>query len=97
MLSSKQRKYLEKAAHTLKPVVYIGKNGLTPEVSKSARENINRNELLKVKILKEAPVDKMEISQILAERIGGETVSIIGNIIIIFKQKREKSRFTLPK
>ena len=44
-----QRKYLRGVAHGLKPVVFIGQKGLTPEVLSSAEKAFERHELIKVK------------------------------------------------
>ncbi len=97
MLTPKQRKYLEAFAHHMKPEVYIGKNGLTPDVAASARDNIDKNELLKVKLQHACLDNKDTIVVTLAERIGAEVVHILGNTIVLFKQKREKSAYTLPR
>lgn len=97
MLTPKQRKYLEAFAHHMKPELFIGKNGLTPDVSASARDNIDKNELLKVKLQRSCTDDKDSIVHTLAERIGAEVVRILGNTVIMFKQKREKSAYTLPR
>ncbi len=96
MLTSKQRKYLESYANSMKPEVYIGKNGLTTEVAASARDNIDKNELLKVKLQRSCVDEKDTIIQTLSERIGAEIVRVIGNTVIMFKKNTKKSRFTLP-
>lgn len=96
MLTPKQRKYLETFAHHMKPELFVGKNGLTPDVAASARDNIDKNELLKVKLQRSCAEEKDTIVQTLAERIGAEIVRVLGNTVILFKQKHEKSAYTLP-
>ena len=96
MLTPKQRKYLEKEAHEMTPTAFIGKNGLTATVVHAVVENIDKNELIKVKIQKESPVDKREAAQKIAETSGAEILRIIGGTIILVKPLKENSRFTLP-
>ena len=50
-INSSQRKKLESLAHSLKPVVSIGKEGLSNGVIFFISENIEKNELIKIKLL----------------------------------------------
>ncbi|MBN2726942.1 ribosome assembly RNA-binding protein YhbY [Candidatus Mcinerneyibacteriota bacterium] len=96
MLTPKQRKYLEKEAHEMTPTAFIGKNGMTATVVHAVIENIDKNELIKIKIQKDAPVEKREVAAELAEAAGAEVVRLIGGTIILFKPLKENSRFPLP-
>lgn len=96
MLNSKQRKYLTKMAHDIKSEVRIGKNGINENVIQAAGENIKKNEILKVKVFKDAATEKEEASNILEKELDAETVRIIGNKIILFKQKESNSSYDLP-
>ena len=53
-LTSKQRAFLKSEAHTLKPIVQIGKNGLNDHIKTSVRNALDARELIKVtmKLLK---------------------------------------------
>jgi len=46
-LTSKQRAFLKSEAHTLKPIVQIGKNGLNDHIKTSVRNALDARELLK--------------------------------------------------
>jgi RNA-binding protein len=83
-------------AHDIKSEVRIGKNGINDNVIEAAEENIKKNELLKVKVFKDAATDKQEASKILSRRLNAEVVRIIGNKIILFRQKESNSRYHLP-
>jgi len=96
-MNSKQRNYLTKKAHDLKAEVYIGKNGINENIIDAAKENIDKNELLKVKVHNDSPVKKKNAADYLSEEIDAEIVRILGNIIILFKQKTKKSNYNIPK
>jgi HrpA-like RNA helicase len=49
-LTSKQRAHLRKLAHSLKPVVLVGTDGVTDAVLASILDAFNTRELLKVKL-----------------------------------------------
>ncbi len=94
-----QRKFLRGVAHTMKPVIFIGQKGLTPQVMTSAKEAIESHELIKVKFndFKEKE-QKEEIAARLEKETGAENVGMIGHTVIFFRQKTdpEKRRITLP-
>ena len=50
-LTSKQRAFLKSEAHTLKPIVQIGKNGLNDHIKTSVRNALDARELIKVTLL----------------------------------------------
>lgn len=90
-LNNAQRNFLKKAAHSLKPVVMIGQNGLNEQVLKAAEEAIESHELIKVKFqdYKEA---KREIADELCNSLNAESVSIIGNILTIYRPARDPGK-----
>ena len=51
-LTSKQRAFLKSEAHTLKPIVQIGKNGLNDHIKTSVRNALDARELIKVTLWK---------------------------------------------
>ena len=50
-LTSQQNKYLRSLAHGLKPLVLVGKNGLTAEVIAAVDAALEKHELIKVKFI----------------------------------------------
>ncbi|MCJ7686189.1 MAG: ribosome assembly RNA-binding protein YhbY [Desulfobacteraceae bacterium] len=94
-----QRKYLRGVAHGLKPVVFIGQKGLTPEVLLSAEKAFERHELIKMKFndFKEK-ADKTEISGRIEKETGAENVGIIGHTVMFYRQQEdpEKRKISLP-
>lgn len=94
-----QRKYLRGVAHGLKPVVFIGQKGLTPEVLLSAEKAFERHELIKVKFndFKEKD-EKTEISGRIEKETGAENVGMIGHTVIFYRQQEdpEKRKILLP-
>ena len=77
-LTSKQRAFLKSEAHTLKPIVQIGKNGLNDHIKTSVRNALDARELIKVTLLQNTMEDIHEVAEILEEEIGCDTVLKIG-------------------
>src|SRR5690606_10905156 len=70
-LTSKQRAYLKSLAHPLKPILQIGREGVTDAVARTVTDAFNTRELLKVKVLEAAPAPARETAEDLAARIDG--------------------------
>lgn len=89
-LTSKQRAFLKSEAHTLKPIVQIGKNGLNDHIKTSVRNALDARELIKVTLLQNTMEDIHEVAEVLEEEIGCDTVLKIGRILILYKESAKK-------
>ena len=96
-LTGFQRNFLRKKAHDLKPVVMVGKNGLTDEVLRAADEALMVHELLKVKFI-DHKEEKQELSRTAAEKTKSLLVAVIGNIAIFYRENpdSEKKEIYIP-
>lgn len=96
-LTSKQRAHLRALAHHLKPVVQIGKEGVTDASVRSAQEAFNTRELVKVKVQEAAPTPAREAAEELASRVEQATmVAAIGRTAILYRPDPEKPEIELP-
>jgi len=96
-LTSKQRAYLKSLAHPLKPILQIGREGVTDAVARTVTDAFNTRELLKVKVLEAAPAPARETAEDLAARIdGAELVQVIGRTAILYRRHPEKPEIQLP-
>lgn len=96
-LSSSERKYLRGVAHRLKPVVQIGKEGLSDTVVDAIDAAIEAHELIKVKVAADREGREQLVAQI-EEQIDCECVASIGRVAILFRRNPdpEKQRVSLP-
>jgi len=90
-LTGKERRRLMGLAHGLKPLVHVGKNGVTEGVIDDTDRALNDHELVKIKFLNYKEQRK-ELSETLAERTGSEIVDIIGNVAILYKQSPDPEK-----
>ncbi|MCU7497319.1 MAG: YhbY family RNA-binding protein [Ignavibacteria bacterium] len=96
-LNSKQRAFLRSQAHPLKPVVNIGKDGLTGSAMQAVEDAFNRRELLKVKVLEYAPLSAAEAGKRLEEMMEGvQLVQVIGRIFVLYRPFPEDPKIVLP-
>ena len=96
-MTTKQRAYLKGLAMNLDPIFQIGKNSMTPEVTKAIQEALDARELIKISVLQNCMDDSKEIARVLAERTGSQVVQVIGKKIVLYKEgKKEKKKIQLP-
>jgi len=96
-LTGARKKHLRGLAHHLKPVVQIGKNGLTDPVLASVDQALDDHELIKVR-LAEPQGRKRELAEEIAERSGSVQVGLVGNVVTLYRRQPdpEKRRIELP-
>ena len=96
-LTGAQRKYLRGRAHSLSPVIQVGKQGVTPDLVKAMNEALDSHELIKVKFV-DFKEERKELSREIAERTSSEAVGLIGNVAILYRQQpdEQKRKILLP-
>ncbi len=90
MITTKIRSNLKSIAHPLKPLMHIGKGGVSESVLNQAREHLYSTELFKIKVLKNCEYTAREITDELAEMLEADVVSCIGGIITLYKLSDKK-------
>ena len=95
-MTGKQRRHLRSIAHSIKPVLNLGKQGLSKQIRKEIKAQLTDHELIKLKVLDACPLTKNECAEKLSEDTDIEIVQIIGKTLLLFSQHPEdpKIKFT---
>lgn len=96
-LSSKQRSYLKGLGHHLKPIIQVGKDGVSEKFITNLEDVLEHHELLKIKVLDNAPEDKKEIALHIEKASKGAIVQIIGHTLLYYRPFAEEPVIALPK
>ena len=83
-----QRRHLRSLAHPLRPVVMIGKEGLTAAVVAKADQELTAHELIKVRFY-DYKEEKRELLAEMGTKLLAEVVGVVGHVGILFRQNRE--------
>jgi RNA-binding protein len=86
---------LKKSAHNLKPVVQIGKKGITSALIQEINQALEAHELIKIQVLQSQKPNLESDTEIIISKTGALHVATIGNIIILFRQRVENSLFDI--
>ncbi|WP_195267384.1 YhbY family RNA-binding protein [Eubacterium sp. 1001713B170207_170306_E7] len=96
MLTSKQRSYLRKLAMDIPDIIFIGKDGITPEVIQQTKDAIVARELIKGKIQQNSMEEVEDAARTLAGAAKAEVVCTIGNKFILYKKNLLKTKIEVP-
>jgi RNA-binding protein len=96
-LTGKAARHLRALGQHLDPVVQIGKEGITDGVVAATRDALLAHELIKVKVLQEAPIDRKVAGAELAERTGSAHAQTLGRTLLLYKRHPNKPKIVLPR
>lgn len=94
-INTKQRAYLRSLAAKYEPIYYVGKAGLTPDLTQGVDEALAKRELVKVGVQKNCPEDIKFIGEALSGRTKSVLVQIMGKKITLYRPA-EKPKIELP-
>ena len=88
-LTGKQKRYLRSLAVNIRPIVQIGKSGVSNEILTSIRHAADARELIKVNILQNSDETAKDVAAMVDE-MGLNVVQIIGRNVVVFKVSDRK-------
>ena len=83
-LNTKQKKYLRALAHDLKPIVYIGQQGLNDAILKDADRALDDHELIKIRFI-DYKDEKKALSEKIAAHTGAALLGITGHLACFYR------------
>lgn len=92
MMSGKNISKLKADANRLRPMVRIGKNGVTRELIAEVSRLLRKKELVKIKILNNSSQKEMaeEVALLLASKTNSIVIDVIGHTIVLYKKQNYK-------
>lgn len=96
-LDGRQRRFLRALAHTLKPVVQVGNQGLTPGVKKAISVALETHELIKIRVSADAEGELEDIGSEAAAGTSSHLAQVIGRTLLLYKARKKDPKIKLPK
>lgn len=91
MLDKKTRIKLRSLAMTIKPTIWIGKEGFSENVLKQINTELYDHELIKISLQENVELpSEFELTEI-AVKLSAEVVTVIGKKIVLFKHSEKKN------
>ena len=95
-LTGKQRRFLRAEAHGLEPVVMVGKEGLSETVVTAIRQALVTHELIKVRVLESAPMERKQLAEELPGLVNAQLAGLVGRVLILYKRHPKLPKVPLP-
>lgn len=89
MLDAKDKKKLRKEAQDRRSLFQIGKDGIGDKLIDTLEDSLRAHELVKLNLLKSAPLMTAEAAEILAQETGSEIVHIIGHTFVLYRRSKK--------
>lgn len=89
MLTTKQKAYLKKIAHTKKALFQIGKDNISDNMIKTLQDSLEAHELVKLSLLKTCVITVDEAAIEIASQTHSEIVQIIGRTIVLYRRSKK--------
>jgi len=96
-LTGLQKRHLRGLSHQLKPLVQVGKNGLTDAVVEAVGQALDAHELIKVRVA-EPPEGRKALAADLAARTASLWIGTVGHVVTLYRRNEdpEKQKIDLP-
>ncbi|HEX2722636.1 MAG TPA: YhbY family RNA-binding protein [Gemmatimonadaceae bacterium] len=88
-MKGKDRAGLRADAHHLSPTVHVGQHGITPPLIASLDDALRTQELVKVKLGKNADLKAKDAAAQLASATDSEIIQVIGHTATFFRENPE--------
>jgi RNA-binding protein len=87
-MNSKERAKLRSLAQNIKVIGQIGKGGFSDTQIQSFDDAIEKNELIKLKVLENCEYVAFEAGNILAEKLNATFVCAVGRTIVLYRRSK---------
>lgn len=91
-LNTKQRAYLRSLATHIDTIMQIGKGGVGDAMIKTVSDALEARELIKMKVLENSGEAVRDMAEELAEAVGANVVTVIGNKLVLYRQAKDPKR-----
>lgn len=85
-ITGKQVRQLRSLAHHLEPVVFIGKQDITPTIVHQTNLLLDARELIKGTVQNTSGLDPREAAYMLADATESEMIQIIGHKFVLYRE-----------
>ena len=85
-VAGRELRDLKAKAQRLKPLVKLGKEGISESFLAALDQALGHHQLVKVKF-EEFKDQKKELSPVLARRAGAQIIMRVGNVVVLFRRK----------
>lgn len=95
-LTGKDKRHLRALGNQLRPIVMIGREGLTDAVFRAIDQAHRGSELIKLKIVELGDVNRKEVALELDLHSESQVVGMVGGTMLLYRRNRKEPKIVLP-
>jgi RNA-binding protein len=88
-LTGKQRRHLRALGQRLTATVQVGDNGVTDALVEQVNAQLEALELVKVRVSVNAPEDRHDTAEALAQRTNAHLTQVLGRTALLYRPRKE--------
>lgn len=98
-ITTKMKRHVRHELKEEGPTIWVGKDGLTPQLMVQVENQIQRTKMVKIRILKSALLTESAkvIATRTAEQVGAALVEVRGHVFIIYRRRKKQPETEPPK
>ena len=89
MLNARDKKILRAQAQQYRSLFQIGKDGISDNLIATLDDSLRAHELVKLNLLKTAPLSTAEAAAMLAQAMDSELVHSIGRTFVLYRRSKK--------
>ncbi len=89
MLNARDKKILRAQAQQYRSLFQIGKDGISDNLIATLDDSLRAHELVKLNLLKSAPLSTAEAAAMLAQATDSELVHSIGRTFVLYRRSKK--------
>ena len=90
MITPKMKRRIKRELSAEKPTIWVGKEGATPQIVNEISRQLEKREMVKVRILKSALKDEeaKSVASKIAEQTSSTLIEVRGHTLILYKRRK---------
>ena len=91
-ITTKMKRHVRHELKDEKPTIHVGKEGFTPQSACEIDKQLDKNKMVKVRILKSALQEETAktIAQKASEQTGASIVELRGHVFILYRKRKKQ-------
>ena len=95
-LTGRQRRHLRALGQRLAATLHVGHDGVSDAVVRQADAQLEAHELIKVRVGENAPDDRHDLADALAERTKALVAQVLGRTALLYRGRKDAPTIILP-
>jgi len=94
VITPKMKRRIKRELSAEKPTIWVGKEGATPRIVNEISRQLEKKEIVKVKILKSALKDEeaKNVASKIAEQTDSTLIEVRGHTLILYKRRKRGTK-----